>query len=221
VSAVLAGLFGDAVAAEEVDLLSASIGELLPAEAVLLPKAAAPRLLEFRAGRHCARVALARLGVTGVPVLRAADRTPVWPEGVVGSIAHTRRQDRGWCGAVVARSRDVRSLGLDAELEGPLQENLWERVLSPEERAWLAARPEAERGTIAKLVFSAKESTYKCLYPVARQFLEFHEVRIALVGDAEFRATLLVDAAPFRAGETFMGRHAHRSGIVVTAVTLA
>lgn len=217
---MLAGLFGGAVVTEEVELFTDVLGELLPEEAAALPHARSARILEYRAGRHCARVALARLGVTGFPVLRAPDRTPVWPEGFVGSIAHTRKEGRGWCGAAVARSGEVRSVGLDAELEGPLQPNLWERVLSSTEREWLFREPEAARGDLAKLVFSAKESTYKCLYPLSRHFLEFHDVEIALSSGGEFRATLLVEAAPFHAGQTFTGRHVRRDGLVVTAMTL-
>ena len=43
----------------------------------------------------------------------------------------------------------------------------------------------SERGQSAALVFSAKESVYKCLYPTGGHFLEFHDVELAF-GDGTF-----------------------------------
>ena len=40
-----------------------------------------------------------------------------------------------------------------------------------------------ERAMPAALVFSAKESVYKCLYPTARTFLEFGDVELAFEAD--------------------------------------
>lgn len=203
----------------EVDPLVTPLDELLPAEFDLIGRAAPQRMLEFRAGRHCARAALARLGVAG-PVLRAPDRSPIWPEGVVGSIAHTRSEGRAFCGAVVARSSDVESLGLDVEFEAPLEHKLWKRILREREVEWISALPIAERGIFAMLVFSAKESVYKCQHGLSRTFLEFADVEIDLLGQGEFAATLLRAAAPFSAGTRFEGRYLRRSGLLATGVAL-
>jgi 4'-phosphopantetheinyl transferase EntD len=195
------------------------LDELLPVESALIGRVAAPRLLEFRAGRHCARAALARLGVTG-PVLRAPDRSPIWPEGVVGSIAHTRAEGRAFCGAVVARSSEVESLGLDVEFEAPLESRLWKRILREREVEWISALPEAERGLSAMFVFSAKESVYKCQHRLSRRFLEFADVEIDALHGGLFSATLLRDAAPFSAGSRFEGRYVRRQGLLATGVAL-
>ena len=48
----------------------------------------------------------------------------------------------------------------------------------------LVALP-SERAHDAALLFSAKESVYKCLYPTAGHFLEFHDVELAF-GDGTF-----------------------------------
>jgi 4'-phosphopantetheinyl transferase EntD len=221
VAAVLEGLLGSAVVSVEVELHRDLIGELSPEEAAAVPRAHRDRLLEFRAGRHCAREALAALGVHGVSILRGEDRAPLWPEGVVGSITHSRTRNRGWCAASVARSSDVRSIGIDGELDEPLERKLWARILLPSEQAFIEARAEAEHGYLAKLFFSAKEATYKCQYPLSREFLEFSDVELATDPESDvFSARLLRDALPFRAGHTFQGRHARRHGIIATAVVL-
>jgi 4'-phosphopantetheinyl transferase EntD len=176
-------------------------------------------VLEFRAGRHCARLALARLGVAG-PVLRAPDRSPIWPEGAIGSIAHTRSEDRAFCGAAVAHSFAARSLGLDVEFEAPLVPRLWKRILREREAEWISGLPDAERAFSAMVVFSAKESVYKCQHALSRTFLEFADVELDPLDNGLFSATLLRDASPFRAGYRFSGRYVRRHGLIATSVTL-
>ncbi len=76
---------------------------LFPAEEALLAQAVEKRPLEFTTVRHCARVALGRLGVPAAPILPGEHGAPQWPEGIVGSMTHCA----GYRAAVVARSADV------------------------------------------------------------------------------------------------------------------
>ena len=219
--AVLEGLLGSGIVTVEVDLFRDPIGELTPEEAAAIPRAHRDRILEFRGGRHCAREALAVLGVRGVSILRSEDRSPLWPGGVVGSITHTRTRARGWCAASVAHVRDARSIGIDGELDEPLERKLWNRILLPSEQAYIETREPAEQGYLAKLYFSAKEATYKCQYTASQQFLEFSDVELTIDPlDDSFSARLLRDALPFRAGHKFQGRHARKQGIIAAAVVL-
>jgi 4'-phosphopantetheinyl transferase EntD len=218
---ILPALFGGDIVTEEIELFATPLAELLPEEAASMSRAASVRLLEFRGGRHCARHALARLGLPDTPVLRASDRSPVWPDGFVGSIAHTRNRHRGFCGAVVARATHVRSLGLDVELDEPLEPKLWPRVLTAREHSWLNQKPDSERGFWGKLVFSAKECAYKCQYPLSHQFLEFADVDVTFSETGnELFAVLGRCAGPFPSGAVFAGRYARQDGIVATGVTV-
>src|SRR5438034_5985768 len=65
----------------------------------------------FDMGRACAAELLAELGARETSVAMAADRSPVWPQGYVGSITHTD----DLLGVAVARRKDFRSIGIDAE----------------------------------------------------------------------------------------------------------
>jgi 4'-phosphopantetheinyl transferase EntD len=223
-ASVLEGLLDASVVTVEVDLYGEEpLEELLPEEQAALPRARSERRLEFRAGRHCARVALSRLGAPRSPLLPAADRSPLWPAGYVGSITHTRahRPDRGWCAAAVARATSVRAVGIDGELDEPLEPKLWDRILRPREREWIMARPESERGYWAKLHFSAKEATYKCQYAVTHEFLEFADVEVTVFPDESvFVAVLMRDASALPRGHELRGRYTRRSGVVATAVVL-
>lgn len=192
-------------------------GELHPAERPVVAGAVDKRRLEFTAGRVCARRALRRLGLPEVAIPRGAEREPVWPPGVVGSITHTA----GFCAAALARDADVASVGLDAEPAAPLSESLYRRVCRPEELSFLEGIEGEARGVLARVVFSAKETLYKAQFPLTRSFLGFLEARVRIdrVGGA-FEADVL-RPLPALEGRALVGRFVERDGLIVTAMELA
>jgi len=68
----------------------------------------------------------------------------------------------------VARSERFAGLGVDVERADPLTAAVAARVCTPRERERLAGLPPPPGSDWTKLVFSAKESVYKCYYPLAR-----------------------------------------------------
>ncbi|MEU5938472.1 4'-phosphopantetheinyl transferase superfamily protein [Micromonospora sp. NPDC047548] len=154
-------------------------GELLPAERNGLgARAVESRRRDFTAGRVCARRAMAGLGLPELPVPAAADRSPAWPAGVVGTITHTR----GYCAAAVARATDVRSVGMDAERHRELNAGVRRLICRPEEEERCARLP---AGTSWPLVlFSAKETVYKVWHPVVGSWLDFQDATVDLDPDA-------------------------------------
>ena len=147
---------------------------MLPGEAQHLGRAVPKRVQEFAAGRFCARRALAELGFVGYPLGMNSDRRPRWPADVVGSITHTD----GICGAVVAERGRFRAIGLDMEIVGRVTPEIWRTICTPEETTWLSALREPEQSRCAALIFSGKETFYKCQYGVTRQWLEFDDVAL-------------------------------------------
>jgi enterobactin synthetase component D len=74
------------------------------------------------------------------------------------------------------------------------------------------------------LVFSAKESIFKCFYPLVRKMFWFDNVRIDIPDpdDNTFRATLLSDLSPeFRTDMIVEGRYHIEPPYVHTGVLLA
>jgi 4'-phosphopantetheinyl transferase EntD len=145
----------------------------LAAEEAFIRNAVEKRQRSFRAGRACAHRALARLGLAETALLVGPHGAPLWPEGIIGSISHC--SDR--CLAAVARGGPLAGIGLDVERWGEVKSELAGLICRPEERAWISEREGDERSWLA-LFFSAKESVYKCVYPILQEFIEFHEVRI-------------------------------------------
>jgi 4'-phosphopantetheinyl transferase EntD len=158
----------------------AVLDALDPVEAEAVVRAGDKRRTEFRAGRHCARRALAALGLPPVGIPQTSSRMPRWPAGVVGSISHSGNLDWGHAVAVLGLGSDVLALGVDIERERVLDPDLWDRVLVAEEQRFVASLPRAEREHVALVMFCAKECVYKCQYPLLGAPLEFHEVRIEL-----------------------------------------
>jgi 4'-phosphopantetheinyl transferase EntD len=195
-------------------------GPLLPGEEALVARAAERRRREFAAGRRCAREALAGLGIPPGPVLAGADREPLWPAGVVGSITHCD----GYQAAAVARDRDLASLGIDAEPARPLPAGVLRAVALPGEAAMLARLAQAHPGTCwDRLLFSAKESVFKAWYPLARRWLGFTGAEIELRPcHGEFTATFTVPgplAGP-RQLRVLGGRFAAGNGLLITVVAV-
>jgi len=138
---------------------------------------------EFRTGRALAREALTRLGVADFALLPAETREPRWPAGIVGSISHCE----GVCAVAVAASTQFSGLGIDLEYIGRIDDAIADTVCAPEERRQLDELPPSSRRQRLSLLFSAKESVFKALFPLTRQFLDFDDVSLT-IGDGRFSA---------------------------------
>ena len=192
--------------------------DLWPKERELVQKVVPRRAREFAAGRRVARALLTRLGAGGAPLLADPDRTPRWPAGVVGSISHAA----DLCAVVVAREGPVTGLGVDVEPDGPLEPELWPRICTPREREILLQGGAESCGRRARLVFSAKESAYKCVYPHARRVLGFQEVEIEVdLARRRFAVSFDDDVrARLPAGAVLAGAFALRGRWILTGATL-
>ncbi|GLS85408.1 hypothetical protein GCM10010873_03810 [Cypionkella aquatica] len=188
-----------AVLPEGVVLAEAGAAPVLwPGEAV--PGAVPARLAEFSAGRDAARRALRALGFAGAAIPMDADRSPIWPDAVTGSISHCA----GACLAVMAHSRAYLGLGLDVEPLKALPPDLWPTILRPEEMLQLAALPAAQHGLQVLRIFVAKEAAYKAQYAVSRRLFDFQMLRINWQ-DQGFNAEFCSDVSPFDAGFQIKG----------------
>src|SRR3989442_13728549 len=174
----------------------------------------------FEMGRACAAELFAELGSGKTSVAVAADRSPVWPQGYVGSITHTD----DLLGVAVARRKDFRSIGIDAEAIIPPETTaeIDELCMSGRERS-LRDSVEINHQTFSSLCFSAKESFSKCLYPLHGVWFDFQDAEIASF-DADLgllQMRLLRDLpSGFRQGQVFGGAFRWTDRRVYTAFAL-
>lgn len=169
----LAGLFPDGVVAAELRT-AVDVSLLLPEEHEYVARSAERRVRDFAGGRLCARRALAELDIHDFPLRAAEDRRALWPDGVVGSITHTRE----FCAAVVARQGSLRSLGIDAEVRDRVTAPMRGMICTEAEQVWIGTLPEAAQNLVSALAFSCKEAFYKCQYELSRQWLDFKDVSL-------------------------------------------
>lgn len=163
--------------------------ELHPEEHAFTRSMSLKRQNEFKAGRIAARKLLKNFGFKNFPLLPGKNREPLWPCGISGSISHCDE----YCLAVVSRWRNAPLIGVDIEPLEPLPGNLECKVCTENEKTWV--RSMKQNGSLvpwSKLIFSAKESAYKCIYPLVKKFIDFREAEIVFYpSSSSFKIRLL------------------------------
>lgn len=164
---------GVRVAAKSSSELNADV--LLPEETKAANNFSEKRLTEYTLGRACAREILSTLGYADFPVRIGEARQPLWPKGLVGSISHAG--DTAIC--AIAPARKITGIGIDIETITEETFDLLELVQSDDEHTALLALSN-DCHYLAKLLFSAKESVFKCQFPLTGNWLEFKDVTLVL-----------------------------------------
>ncbi len=155
------------------------ISLLNPAEKRAVRSASPRRQAEFATGRWCAGKALQTLGVPAVSIPAGTGGEPVWPDGICGSISHTAG---AYC-AVAAFSDKYQSLGIDIESrKKKITPGALELIANTDELRWLA-RAGKKRREREQLLFCAKESAFKTLYPITQKRFSFTALSLLPVTD--------------------------------------
>lgn len=192
--------------------IARALDVVLPRE---IERAVPKRRAEYLAGRWCARRAVRALLPHFAGQIAHRDRAPAWPAGIHGSITHSGRFA---CAAVIS-SRDALGVGIDSEEVGGA-----ERIAAIRELACAEAEqdraPELPEALHYTLIFSAKESLFKCLFPAVGRMFWYEDARVTLCPTtATFRATLLVDlSTELRRGNVFDGTYRVADRLVHTAL---
>ncbi len=211
---VMRGLFPGSMGVGVTDP-TAEQPNLMPAEMAATEGMVPKRLREFSAGRYAARLAMRAIGQSVRPILMGADRAPIWPEGLRGSIAHCDSA----CVAVVTSGDET--VGVDIEPDLPLEADLIEVITTVDERERLQARPIAERGLLARKLFCAKEAVYKVQYPISKEMFDFHTLNIRFSASMdEFQAVFSRNVGPFRADQMVHGQFGVAAGFMLAGVIL-
>ena len=150
--------------------------QLFPEERTYIAGAIRRRREEFGTARVCARRALTALGVQDAALVPYPDRSPRWPKGIVGSLSHCP----DLCMAAVTAAPHIYGVGIDIEIDEPLDYKLENMICTEGERNFVNSRSRSERGRISKLIFCAKEAVYKCQYPLTKTFLDFQDIELDL-----------------------------------------
>lgn len=155
--------------------LFAKLGIAMPES---IARSVPKRQAEFLAGRYAAALALQHLAPVHNRELQVGigeKRNPLWPQGVVGSISHV--DSLAVCALGRAADRDY--LGIDVEVVMPTRvfREVASVVSTCREQELLCAEGLSERVALT-LIFSAKESLFKALYPTVRDYFGFEAAEV-------------------------------------------
>ncbi len=141
-----------------------------------LKTAAIGRQNEFIAGRICAIKAGKQIGFEVEDLKIGDSREPLWPNGLVGSITHTK----GFAIAAVALKTHIRSIGIDIEkiISEKRIETIYKMVLTEDDKLMMKNVPSDMELLACSAIFSIKESLYKAIYPFCKCYFGFKEANI-------------------------------------------
>lgn len=167
----------------------------------MLARAVISRKAEHLAGRMAAVHALHHAGGPATPPGIGAHREPLWPQGFTGSISHA-----GNLALAVAKpiGKRVSSLGIDYQplLTDNDAQKLADGVLAGDERARLQ-RASAPFPLALSLVFSAKESLFKALFPAVQTWFGFECAQVIALTPESITLALTCPLAHFPAASRF------------------
>lgn len=144
-------------------------------ERAAIEKAVAKRRREFSTGRMLVKRALEISGMLQQPsyILQGADRGPIWPSGVVGSISHTDTVGL----AVVAPASDVIGIGIDVEAANRVSSKLAKLILTDREQRQVGRSSKAVRDL--SFLFSAKEAVFKAVNPSVGLMIDYRDCELS------------------------------------------
>lgn len=131
------------------------------------------RILEFKFGRYCVNKALEKIGHEPITLgINESDRAPIWPNDLVGSLSHKNSLYI----AVVGKSSDYLSLGIDIEffIQKERFHAIEKLVLTDSDKTYIDTLGD-DLSFLYTLIFSAKESLYKLIYPLSKTYFDFRE----------------------------------------------
>lgn len=166
-----------------------------------LEEAVDKRKLEYRFGRAVAgQLCYELTGTFAYPSYRPR-RAPLWPEGVVGSISHTRNR----ISVVMGKAEHFQSIGHDVErlLTVKRYETIKAHILTKEE----LGHQEACSAQFGTLVFSVKEALFKALHPLCQQFFGFQDAAVLRCEGGEGVLVLKKSLGPSLAKGSFWPFH--------------
>lgn len=152
------------------------------------------RKAEFLAGRYAARQCFEKLQVVkkSLACLPFGEdfnlqigkhRSPLWPQGFIGSITHTNSRA---C-ALVVSADNYQGVGID--IENWIPHNTYEQISSlilvgndgSLFKSKASNTDEISHQNLLTLIFSAKESLFKALYPSVGHYFDFKDAEVIQV----------------------------------------
>lgn len=172
------------------------------------------RKAEFIAGRFCAHKILKSLGITCENISSNEDRTPDWPLYTLGSITHSEN----YVSVSISNNPNILGLGRDSEF-------IFSKMVAKKLGPLIAQNSELDlikglkKEEFISLIYSAKESFYKAVYPIAKTPFYFDDVLILEIDESHFQIKAKKNLGGFfKAEQIFNGEFIFSDGLVHTGI---
>jgi len=173
---------------------------------------------EFTLGRICAHGALSTFGLESEPILRNPEtREPCWPDSVWGSITHSA----GFAAVAVGLKKEIKGVGIDLEsFSRSVDFNIRRHVCVDSELEWLESLPTKQANRALRIIFSAKESIFKCLYPGTKTYLTFKDAAVSVNETENNFSFIIFKSFPdiIQQGFPHHGRYTEMDEMLLTSV---
>lgn len=196
----------------------------------ILLNSVAKRCSDYLAGRVAAKAAINHYQKpfpkidSSVQVNCSKDGAPIFPCGLVGSISHSGNLAM----AAVSKGNHISSIGIDIENMIPEEDyELVKRQVLTHDEVPLLERLSVTNFQALTLIFSAKESLFKCLYPEVKRFFDFTAAKVIAVdqitskkhGWSSFSIELLETLSEsLSKGHRFSGFYRHYREHIITLI---
>lgn len=172
---------------------------------------------EFLLGRLAARRAYKSCTGKELKELAIGDkRQPLWPNDVVGSITHSQTT----IVVAVALKNNCVGVGIDLEFKNRVTPELTRMIFIDKD---YELKHSLDENLYRALVFSAKESLYKALFPTVQLFFGFETAALSHINESQgmFSIALQKDLHPnYLKGQILQGRFMFSESEVLTVIEL-
>ena len=176
------------------------------------------RRAEFTMGRIYAHGALSRFGLESEPILRNPEtREPCWPNSVWGSITHSA----GFAAVAVGLKKEIKGVGIDLEsFSRSVDFKIRRHVCVDSELEWLESLPTKQANRALRIIFSAKESIFKCIYPGTKTYLSFKDAEVSVNETEKNFSFIIFKSFPgiIQHGFPHQGRYSEIDKMLLTSV---
>jgi 4'-phosphopantetheinyl transferase EntD len=187
-----------------------------------LHKLSKKRRLEFFSGRWCAAQCLQERNSPSLNVKVSSDRAPIWPNAYIGSISHSNLTAVSLVGSIL----DYSAIGIDLQQksEYSVAEDLKAIIFHSNEleKFW-----DNKRHTFSTenfdIIFSAKETLFKALYPKYRHFFDHHCAEVIYINKIKGELKIQLTAGLgniWKQGQSFMINYQYINGELLTHLLL-
>ena len=149
------------------------------------------RKAEFLAGRIAAQHAFVKLGLRPQSIAIGNHRCPIWPPAVLASISH--HGGHAYCLMTHRPANTESGAGVGVDVETLIQDvgaiSIVDKIMSPSEISITSAHFN-QANLALPLIFSAKESLFKALYPSVGRYFDFLDIAVSSIDTSRNTITL-------------------------------